>query len=175
LNSTIHAASRHSTLETASAEVHDGSSSLHPTQNFAELATDVSSLANLLGNATRDIDQLSEVIRDEAKDSLEAMQATIAQVDVTERLSRDAHTHLKEISTAAEALGAAIVEVSQRSTEQASGVTELASNARVINDITHDTAKALAQAVEDLQQLEDLSNSLDASVHGFRLPPEPAT
>jgi len=172
LNSTIHAASRTTVAEGEFMDASDARATGSPTQNFAELATDVSSLANLLGTATRDIDQLSDVITDEAKDSLQAMLLTVAQVETTEQLTRDAQNHLNEIATAAQALGTAVVEVASRTEEQAQGVTDIAGTTRVINDITHDTATALTQAVDDLQRLENLSHSLEASVHGFRLPAE---
>ncbi len=175
LNSTIHAASRPLAAEGGTMEFMESTQESHSSQNFAELATDVSSLAALLSHATRDIDQLSDVIRDEAKDSLQAMQATVAQVETTENLSQDAQNHLDEIATAAEALGSAVQEIANRTAVQAQGVIDVTDTTRVINDITHDNATALTQAVEDLQQLENLSNSLEASVHGFRLPPDSAT
>lgn len=170
LNSTIQAASRNLDPELSGHSNFGDETLNHSAQNFAELATDVSALASLLGDATSDIDQLSEVIRDEAAESLQAMQATVLQVEATEQSSQEARNHLDEIATAALALEKAVSQIASRTSVQSQGVTEVAETTRVINDITHDTANALKQAVADLQQLENLSNSLEASVHGFRLP-----
>jgi len=169
LNSTIKAVSKSHLMVASVGDVDDINIS-DPLQNFAELATDVSALATVLGTATRDIDQLADVIRDEANDSLGAVAATVTQVGKSERLSKEAHSHLSEIAIAAEALGSAIGEIATRTAEQAQGVVDVASTTQVISEITHDTANALSKAVEDLQKLENLSNSLDASAHGFRLP-----
>ncbi len=171
LNSTIQAASQSSVSELAGADSGDETLN-HSAQNFAELASDVSALASLLGDSTNDIDQLSDVIRDEATESLQAMQATVLQVEQTEQSSEDARHHLDEIATAANALEQAVTEIASRTQAQANGVVEVAETTRVINNITHDSANALKQAVEDLQQLENLSSSLESCVHGFRLPAE---
>lgn len=175
LNSTIHAASQSAVTESSAFDSTHRATVDNSAQNFSELANDVSSLASLLGSATRDVNQLSDVIRDEAKDSLKAMRATVAQVEATTNLSRDAQHHLDEIAVAADKLGEAVLEIANRTAEQALSVTDVASTTQVINDITHNSATALTQAAEDLQQLENLSNALDASVHGFRLPPDAAS
>ncbi len=172
LNSTIHAASRQEAVPELSFDGTNGFASGN-TETFSELATDVSSLAGQLKTATGDIDQLSDVIRDEAGDSLRAVRETVSQVKKCEVLSEDAKAHLDHIAKAAYALGVAVTEVSNRTAVQAKGVTELANTTNIINNITHDTATALTQAVNDLQHLENMSNSLEASVHGFRLPEEP--
>jgi len=174
LNSTIHAAS----LPSSSPELvldSTGGYALGNTETFSELASDVASLSDQLKSATNDIDQLSDVIRDEANDSLRAVHETVSQVKACESLSQDAKQHLDDIARAANALGKAVTDISQRASLQAQGVTDIANTTQVINSITHDSATALTQAVQDLQNLENMSNSLEASVHGFRLPEEPVS
>jgi len=167
LNSTIHAASTPELVLDST-----GSFAAGNNETFSELAMDVSSLAGELKSATNDIDQLSDVIRDEANDSLHAVRETVAQVKMSEALSQEAKQHLDDIAQAAQALGSAVTDISQRTALQAQGVTDITNTTNVINNITHDTATALTQAVQDLQNLENMSNSLEASVHGFRLPEE---
>ncbi len=172
LNSTIEAASRQTVTDGAAYAVTQ-QNKLHPSaKRYAELSTDVSALSAVLGSASRDIEQLVDIIRDEVKESVDAMQATLHQADQTEAQSVQATEHLKQIAKATDALQQAAAEIAQRTAVQAQGLLEVAETTGVINEITHSNATALSQAVSDLQKLENLSNSLDASVHGFRLPAE---
>lgn len=172
LNSTIEAASRQTVTDGAAYAVTE-QDKLHPSaKRYAELSTDVSALSAMLGSASRDIGQLVDIIRDEVKDSVGAMQATLHQADLTEIQSVQAADHLQQIAKATDALQQAAAEIAQRMAVQAQGLSEVAEATGSINEITHSNATALSQAVSDLQKLENLSNSLDASVHGFRLPVE---
>ena len=170
LNSTIQAASKGAMVESSGFGFSAHSANENSAQSFSELATSVSSLAALLSSATRDVNRLSDVIRDEANDSLKAVHSTVVQVDNTEELGKQTQAQLNEIVTSSEKLEASVLEIAQRTAEQAKGVVDVTSAISTINGFTHESASALTQSVEDLQQLENLSNSLDATVHGFRLP-----
>ena len=131
LNSTIQAASKNFVPELSGMDTQFDGTSSHPAQNFAELATDVSALASLLGDATSDVDQLSDVIRDEAAESLQAMQATVLQVEATEKSSQEARNHLEEIATAALALDAAVSKIASRTSIQAQSLVEVTETTRL--------------------------------------------
>lgn len=142
--------------------------------DLGRLSGEVAQLAEVLGQATRDIDTLTSTIAQDASDTVQSMEFTSVELAAGVNQTEKATTSLQAIREDAETLRQRASVMAQRTTEQTALVRTLSENMDLINRITRQTDDAVASNAESLSELEELANELRQSLSDFQLPPRPA-
>ncbi len=138
--------------------------------DVSQLSNDVSHLADTLGQASRDIANLSDLIHQDASITLASMAKTISEVDDNQTTAEQAKQNLNEIDRVSNELNGLISNIASKSLRQAGVVKQLSANMGVINNITRDSTVELQQSAKALESLQDMTAELRESVSDFKLP-----
>ena len=140
------------------------------TDDLSRLADDVAQLADVLNVATRNIVSLTDVIRQDAAQTMQSMAQTVAELGAGHEQAKQASISLDSIRLVSGELQTLIGEIATKTLRQAGVVRQLSGNMGVINDITRDSAGGLRASVSTLEQLDEMASELRQSVAYFRLP-----
>jgi len=142
--------------------------------DLGRLSDEVAQLAEVLGQATRDIDTLTSTIAQDASDTVQSMEFTSVELAAGVSQTERATTSLQAIRQDADILRQRATTMAQRTTEQTALVRTLSENMDVINRITRQTDDAVATNSDSLRELEELASELRQSLSDFHLPPKPS-
>jgi twitching motility protein PilJ len=132
-------------------------------RGFAVVADEVQRLAERSINATKQIEALVKTIQADTNEAVTSMEASTSGVVKGAKLAEDAGEALKEIESVSEYIAdltGKIATSAQRQSEEAANIQE----------ITNQTSEGTHQTANSIGQLADLSDQLQKSVAGFRLP-----
>ena len=141
--------------------------------DLSRLSEEVTRLADLLGGAARDIASLSRTIRQDADDTVEAMDKANAELASGLAQSEQASDSLESIESVSRELQGLVREMADKALRQSGVVRQLSANMGTINRITADTSRDVQAAASSLDELQDLAIGLRDGVADFRLPPTP--
>ncbi len=139
-------------------------------RGFAVVADEVQRLAERSINATKQIEALVKTIQADTNEAVTSMEASTSGVVKGAKLAEDAGEALKEIESVSEYIAdltGKIAGSAQKQSEEAANIKDTMS---VIQEITNQTSEGTHQTANSIGQLADLSDQLQKSVAGFRLP-----
>ena len=141
--------------------------------DLSRLSHEVTQLADLLGGAARDIASLSRTIRQDADDTVRAMDETNRELAAGLAQSEQASGSLESIESVSRELRELVGDMAEKTLRQSGVVRQLSTNMTVINRITTDTSNEVQATAGALDQLNALALELRDGVADFRLPPPP--
>ncbi|MBX2835354.1 MAG: methyl-accepting chemotaxis protein [Gammaproteobacteria bacterium] len=137
---------------------------------YVRLSDEVSTLADVLGQAARDIVHLVDTIQLDANNTLDCMRHTQQALQIGTARVADVSHALVSIDQTSKDLHEHVTTMAGKALKQAGVVKQLSANMGVINELTRDTAEGLNSSATEIDALHDLSIRLRRSVAGFRLP-----
>jgi len=139
--------------------------------DLSRLSDEVTRLADLLGGAARDIASLSRTIRQDADDTVRAMDETNRELASGLAQAEQASGSLESIESVSRELQELVREMAEKTLRQSGVVRQLSTNMGVINGITSDTSDEVQATAGALDALNELALELRDGVADFRLPP----
>ncbi|WP_236994810.1 methyl-accepting chemotaxis protein [Granulosicoccus antarcticus] len=144
------------------------------TADLGRLSAEVAQLAEVLGQATRDISTLAGTISRDATDTVKSMHRSSVELDEGGTQIQKAGEVLNIIRQNSDSLRQRVVAMADKSAAQTGIVRQLSENMDVINHITRQTSDAVTGNADSLGELADLSAELKQSLSDFNLPPRPS-
>ncbi len=139
-------------------------------RGFAVVADEVQRLAERSINATKQIEALVKTIQADTNEAVTSMEASTSGVVKGAQLAEDAGEALKEIESVSEYIADLTGKIASSAQKQSEEATNIKDTMSVIQEITNQTSEGTHQTANAIGQLADLSDQLQKSVAGFRLP-----
>jgi len=139
-------------------------------RGFAVVADEVQHLAERAGDATKRIDALIRGIQNDASNTVNSMQETIANVSRGAKTAEKAGKSLSDIEGVSGQLAGLIQGISQAAQAQVRSAVHISETMNIIQEITTQTSTGTQDTAASIGHLADLSNELRRSVAGFTLP-----
>ncbi|MCU7929174.1 MAG: methyl-accepting chemotaxis protein [Candidatus Thiodiazotropha sp. (ex Codakia rugifera)] len=139
-------------------------------RGFAVVADEVQRLAERSINATKQIEALVKTIQADTNEAVTSMEASTSGVVKGATLAEDAGEALKEIESVSQYIADLTGKIAQSAHGQSSQSVNVKDTMSVIQEITNQTSEGTHQTANSIGMLADLSDQLQKSVAGFRLP-----
>ncbi len=139
-------------------------------RGFAVVADEVQRLAERSINATKQIEALVKTIQADTNEAVTSMEASTSGVVKGAKLAEDAGEALKEIESVSEYIADLTGKIASSAQKQSDEAANIKDTMSVIQEITNQTSEGTHQTANSIGQLADLSDQLQKSVAGFRLP-----
>ncbi len=139
-------------------------------RGFAVVADEVQRLAERSINATKQIEALVKTIQADTNEAVTSMEASTSGVVKGAQLAEDAGEALKEIESVSEYIADLTGKIATSAQKQSDEAANIKDTMSVIQEITNQTSEGTHQTANSIGQLADLSDQLQKSVAGFRLP-----
>ena len=141
-------------------------------RGFAVVADEVQRLAERAGNATKQIETLVNTIQADTNEAITSMEVSTSGVVGGAKLAEEAGEALHEIESVSTNLANLIQGISESAKEQSAVANSVSNTMNIIQEITLQTSEGTEQTSKSLTALNELSNELQRSVSGFKLPSE---
>jgi twitching motility protein PilJ len=139
-------------------------------RGFAVVADEVQRLAERSINATKQIEALVKTIQADTNEAVTSMEASTSGVVKGAKLAEDAGEALKEIESVSEYIADLTGKIATSAKTQSEEASNIKDTMSVIQEITNQTSEGTHQTANSIGALADLSDQLQKSVAGFRLP-----
>ncbi|MES9815549.1 MAG: methyl-accepting chemotaxis protein [Candidatus Thiodiazotropha sp.] len=139
-------------------------------RGFAVVADEVQRLAERSINATKQIEALVKTIQADTNEAVTSMEASTSGVVKGATLAEDAGEALKEIKSVSQYIADLTGKIASSAQDQSSQSVTVKDTMSVIQEITNQTSEGTHQTANSIGMLADLSDQLQKSVAGFRLP-----
>jgi twitching motility protein PilJ len=139
-------------------------------RGFAVVADEVQRLAERSINATKQIEALVKTIQADTNEAVTSMEASTSGVVKGATLAEDAGEALKEIESVSQYIADLTGKISSSAHDQSTQAVTIKDTMSVIQEITNQTSEGTHQTANSIGMLADLSDQLQKSVAGFRLP-----
>lgn len=139
-------------------------------RGFAVVADEVQRLAERVGKATRQIELLVNTIQTDTSEAMLAMEQTTTNVVSGATLAENAGKALREIETVSLSLSEQISEIAKVTEQEALVATDLRETVNNIRTETQETTDKATRAADEIGALGSLSQELNNSVAGFKMP-----
>ncbi|OZB37004.1 MAG: hypothetical protein B7X44_03515 [Halothiobacillus sp. 15-55-196] len=139
-------------------------------RGFAVVADEVQRLAERVGKATRQIELLVNTIQTDTSEAMLAMEQTTTNVVSGATLAENAGKALREIETVSLNLSEQISEIAKVTEQEALVATNLRETVNNIRTETQETTDKATRAADEIGALGSLSQELNNSVAGFKMP-----
>jgi twitching motility protein PilJ len=139
-------------------------------RGFAVVADEVQRLAERSANATRQIEALVKTIQADTNEAVISMEKSTSGVVTGAQLAEDAGGALEEIETVSDQLAELIKGMSGEARQQANAASELTKTMQDIQELTTQANAGAEQTSRSIGTLARMSQDLDKSVTGFKLP-----
>jgi len=139
-------------------------------RGFAVVADEVQRLAERSINATKQIEALVKTIQADTNEAVTSMEASTSGVVKGAKLAEDAGEALKEIESVSQYIADLTGKIAQSAQTQSQEAGSIKDTMSVIQEITNQTSEGTHQTANSIGALADLSDQLQKSVAGFRLP-----
>lgn len=139
-------------------------------RGFAVVADEVQRLAERVGKATRQIELLVSTIQTDTSEAMLAMEQTTTNVVSGATLAENAGRSLQEIETVSLNLSEQISEIARVTEQEALSATSLRETVNTIRTQTQETTDKASRAADEIGALGSLSQELNSSVAGFKMP-----
>ena len=141
--------------------------------DLGRLSDEVAQLAEVLGQATRDIGSLTRTISQDAGDTVQSMEYTTTELAAGAEQSQLASIALHAIRSESQAVHQRVVVMAEKTVEHSGIVRRLSENMDVICRITQQTSEGVNANAESLDELQELAAELRQSLSDFCLPTKP--
>lgn len=139
-------------------------------RGFAVVADEVQRLAERSSNATRQIEALVKTIQADTNEAVSSMETSTHEVVSGAELAEGAGDALKEIENVSNYIADITLKMARSAKLQADGAMQVKTNMAVIEEITAQAREGTSQAAVSIGTLAEMSDDLNRSVAGFRLP-----
>ncbi|ANJ67624.1 hypothetical protein A9404_09725 [Halothiobacillus diazotrophicus] len=139
-------------------------------RGFAVVADEVQRLAERVGKATRQIELLVNTIQTDTSEAMLAMEQTTTNVVSGAALAENAGKALREIETVSLSLSEQISQIAKVTEQEAAVATDLRETVNNIRAETQATTEKAIRAADEIGALGSLSQELNNSVAGFKMP-----
>jgi twitching motility protein PilJ len=139
-------------------------------RGFAVVADEVQRLAERSINATKQIEALVKTIQADTNEAVTSMEASTSGVVKGATLAEDAGEALKEIESVSQYIADLTSKIASSAQDQSIQAVTVKDTMSVIQEITNQTSEGTHQTANSIGMLADLSDQLQKSVAGFRLP-----
>lgn len=139
-------------------------------RGFAVVADEVQRLAERVGKATRQIELLVNTIQTDTSEAMLAMEQTTTNVVSGAALAENAGKALREIETVSLSLSEQITQIAKVTEQEAAVATDLRETVNNIRAETQATTEKAIRAADEIGALGSLSQELNNSVAGFKMP-----
>ena len=139
-------------------------------KGFAVVADEVQRLSERSGAAARQISALVKAIQGNTNEVVSSMEYTTVEVVQGIRLAQDAGIVLKEIEGASKSLAEDSENISVAARKQAASAAKILNTIKNIEEYTSQTTKATRSTADSVGELVEITNELELSVIGFKLP-----
>ncbi|MEJ2618713.1 MAG: methyl-accepting chemotaxis protein [Candidatus Thiodiazotropha sp.] len=139
-------------------------------RGFAVVADEVQRLAERSINATKQIEALVKTIQADTNEAVTSMEASTSGVVKGAKLAEDAGEALKEIESVSQYIADLTNKIATSAQTQSEQAVNVKDTMSVIQEITNQTSEGTHQTANSIGALADLSDQLQKSVAGFRLP-----
>lgn len=145
------------------------------TTDYARMSDDVADLARTLESASREVSELTSIIREDADEILRAMTHTGQSLGTAVAELETLQSGVDDLSGSTGELDDLLGETADSAARQARVLGRVSGNMTVIDRISREGASGSAHIAATLDNLQKLADALEQSVAGFRLPPAPVT
>ncbi len=139
-------------------------------RGFAVVADEVQRLAERSINATKQIEALVKTIQADTNEAVTSMEASTSGVVRGAKLAEDAGEALMEIESVSQYISDLTGKIAESAKAQSEAAVGVNATMNVIQEITTQTSDGTSQTAASIGALADLSDELQKSVAGFRLP-----
>jgi twitching motility protein PilJ len=139
-------------------------------RGFAVVADEVQRLAERSSSATRQIEALVKTIQADTNEAVSSMETSTHEVVSGAQLAEGAGDALKEIENVSNYIAEITRKMASSAKLQADGAMQVKTNMAVIEEITAQAREGTSQAATSIGTLAEMSDQLNRSVAGFRLP-----
>ncbi|MBL3529210.1 MAG: type IV pili methyl-accepting chemotaxis transducer N-terminal domain-containing protein [gamma proteobacterium endosymbiont of Lamellibrachia anaximandri] len=139
-------------------------------RGFAVVADEVQRLAERSINATKQIEALVKTIQADTNEAVISMDASTAGVVKGAKFAEDAGEALMEIENVSQYISDLTEKISGSAKIQSDESARINDTMAVIQEITTQTSDGTNQTAQSIGELADLSDELQKTVAGFRLP-----
>ena len=139
-------------------------------RGFAVVADEVQRLAERSGNATKQIEALVKTIQADTNEAVTSMETTTTEVVSGAQLAEDAGQALMEIENVSNRFAEITEQIAESAQAQSAEAAAIDDTMNVIQEITGQTLEGANQTAVSIGNLTELSDELQKSVSGFRLP-----
>ena len=138
-------------------------------RGFAVVADEVRKLAERTSKSTQEISGMIDAIQGGTQNAVSSMNAGVSRVNNGVTLATRAGVSIHEIETNARQVVDTVAEISSSLREQSAASTEIARNVERIAQMAEENSAAVADNATTANQLERLSEGLEAEVRRFKL------
>lgn len=138
--------------------------------DLGRLSDEVAQLAEVLGQATRDIGALTRTIKEDASGTVQSMEHIASELTSGVQQTQQASDALDIIQSNSHSLHESVVQMTERCVEQTGIARKITEGMDEINQISDQTIEGLALNAVSLDELQKLSVELRNSVVGYQLP-----
>jgi len=139
-------------------------------EGFAQVSDEIQRLAERVGDATRRVEEIVNNIQVDTMEAMASMERSTAGVVRGASLAENAGSALSEIETVSHKLAGLISEISEHCNQQARVASSVSKTMNVIRNISQQTAEGTRNTASAVGKLGDLSEKLNHSIAGFRMP-----
>jgi twitching motility protein PilJ len=139
-------------------------------RGFSIVAEEVQQLAERASNSTKQIEALIKSIQSETNEAITSMEQSTQGVVSGAKLAQEAGEALERIETGTQSLSELIQNVSSSSHQYVEEAEHIRTNMQGIRDSAIKTSDDITSTAEIIGNLSALSNELQKSVSGFKLP-----
>jgi len=141
-------------------------------RGFAVVADEVQRLAERSSNAAKQVEGLVHTIQADTNEAISSMEESTSGVVNGAKLAENSGAALDEIEGASKELAKRTADISISSKGQADVAKSITSSMLLIQKITAKTSEGSIETADSIGRLATLSESLQDSVSGFKLPDE---
>jgi len=139
-------------------------------RGFSIVAEEVQQLAERASNSTKQIEALIKSIQSETNEAIASMEQSTQGVVSGATLAQEAGEALERIETSTQSLAELIQNVSSSSHQSVEEAEHIRTNMQGIRESAIKTSDEITSTAEIIGNLTSLSNELQKSVSGFKLP-----
>ena len=138
-------------------------------RGFAVVADEVRKLAERTGQATKDITQKIDAVREGTRQAVEGMEVCVKRVEHGVTLAGEAGRNVNELDTGTQRTLTQIADIASAMTQQRSAAQSIAAHVEQIASMSSENLSSITSAEERMSQMRALADRLTGQVSAFRV------